>query len=96
MAVDTVGTIYDILCSNLFSANADNAKERLACARMIADAIGRNPVMEAPRGGVLLHFSKGNGVAELVIKTDPPLHHPESIKRVLVELAEQVEQLGTR
>jgi hypothetical protein len=88
MAVDTVGTIYEILCSNLFAENANNAKERMACARMIADAIGRNPIMEAPRDGVLLHFSEGNGVTELVIKTDPPMDHADSIARVLAVLAE--------
>lgn len=88
MATDTVGTIFDIISSNLYASNIRSAEERLECARIIADVIGRNPVMEAPRNGVLLHYSKGNGVTELVIKTDPPVERSEAIALALKTLAD--------
>lgn len=86
MATDTVGVIYDIITGNLFKANISNARERLECAERIADAIGRNPIMEAPRNGVLLHYSNGNGCVELILKTDPPIGGAEATSRVLKEL----------
>lgn len=89
--LDTVGQINEIISGMLFSANIEDANERLECAKAIADLIGRDPKFEAPRDGVLLHFSKGNGVTDLIIKSDPPRGRGPAIKRILTELANTLE-----
>lgn len=89
--MDTVGVIYEILSGNLMEENVANPHARLACAKLIADAVGRNPAMEAPRGGLLLHYKDGDGCTELVLKTDPPLGQTAARERVLKALAETLE-----
>ncbi len=89
--LDTVGQINDIISGMLFASNIEDANERLECAKAVADLIGRDPRFEAPRDGVLLHFSKGNGVTELIIKSDPPRGRGPAIKRILNELADTLE-----
>jgi hypothetical protein len=89
--LDTVGQINEIISGMLFSANIEDANERLECAKAVAALIGRDPSFEAPRDGVLLHFSKGNGVTELIIKSDPPRGRGPAIKRILNELADTLE-----
>lgn len=89
--MDTVGEINEIISGMLYSSNINDANERLECAKAIANLIGRDPNFEAPRGGVLLHFQKGNGVINLTIKTDPP---EGGIKRILSELADTFDKMG--
>lgn len=49
--------------------------------------------LKAPKGGVLIHYAKGKGWEDLVIKTDPPLEDRAAIKRALEELADTLERL---